>query len=255
MPKISVIMPVYNAQKTLKTAINSVISQSFGDFELIVIDDCSKDASLEILKELAKNDQRIVVLENEKNIGVAKTRNHGISKASGEWIAFLDSDDMWREDKLEKQLSLLERNEGAIISYTASAFMDNDGNPFDYVMEAEVKTNYNTLLKKNLLSCSSVMIKTEIMQKIEMPNDKMHEDYYVWLSVLKKTDYAYGLNEPLLIYRLSSNSKSSSRLKSALMTYNTYRAVGYCVVTAAIFTARYTIHSVKKRNSIKSSRN
>ncbi len=254
MPKVSVIMPAYNAEKTVAQAINSVTGQTFEDFELLVIDDCSKDATVSIIEDLAKADERIVFLKNEKNSGVSKTRNYGISMAKGELIAFLDSDDMWREDKLEKQLEIFAQDDQAVISYTASAFIDSEGNPYGYVMQAQDKTDYKTLLKKNLLSCSSVMIKTEVMKGIEMPNDSMHEDYYVWLTVLKNTDFAYGVNEPLLVYRLSTNSKSSNRLKSAKMTYNTYRAVGYSVMVSMLFTARYTIHSVTKRHNIKKNR-
>ena len=250
MPKVSVIMPAYNAEKTVAQAINSVTRQTFGDFELIVVDDCSKDSTVAVIEDLAKNDGRIVLLKNKENSGVSKTRNYGVSMAKGELIAFLDSDDMWREDKLEKQLEIFEKNTEAVISYTASSFIDNDGNPYNYVMQAEEKTDYKTLLKKNLLSCSSVMIKTEVMKGIEMPNDSMHEDYYVWLTVLKNTDFAYGVNEPLLIYRISANSKSSNRLKSARMLYNAYRAVGYDPVTSAIFTLRYSWHSITKRRNI-----
>lgn len=250
MPKVSVIMPAYNAEKTVAQAINSVTGQTFGDFELIVIDDCSKDNTVGVIEDLAKNDERIVLLKNETNSGVAKTRNYGVSMAKGELIAFLDSDDMWRADKLEKQLVIFEKNTDAVISYTASSFIDSEGNPYSYVMQAEEKTDYKTLLKKNLLSCSSVMIKTEVMKGIRMPNDSMHEDYYVWLTVLKNTKYAYGVNEPLLIYRLSANSKSSNRLKSAKMLYNAYRAVGYNPITSGIFTLRYSWHSITKRHNI-----
>ena len=252
MPKVSVIMPAYNAEKTVSQAINSVIGQTFGDFELIVIDDCSKDGTADIIENLAREDARIIFLKNEQNSGVSKTRNYGVSVARGELIAFLDSDDMWREDKLEKQLEIFEKNTEAVISYTASSFIDSEGNPYSYVMQAEEKTDYKTLLRKNLLSCSSVMIRTEVMKGIKMPNDRMHEDYYVWLTVLKKTAFAYGVNEPLLIYRLSTNSKSSNRIKSAKMLFNTYTAVGYDPLRAAFLVLRYTVHSVTKRYNISS---
>ena len=250
MPKVSIIMPAYNAEKTVVQAINSVTGQTFRDFELIVIDDCSKDNTLSVIKKLAKEDERIVLLRNEKNSGVSQTRNYGISMAQGELIAFLDSDDMWREDKLEKQLEIFEKYDNAVISYTASSFINNEGNPYKYVMQAPEKIDYKSLLRKNLLSCSSVMIMTEVMKGIQMPNDRMHEDYYTWLTVLKNTDYAYGVNEPLLIYRLSANSKSANRIKSAKMTYNTYRAVGYNALVSGAFTLRYALHSITKRHNI-----
>lgn len=255
MPRISVIMPAYNAEKTVESAIDSVLKQTFADFELIVINDCSKDHTYEILQNLAEKDDRVAVLQNERNLGVSATRNCGISQAKGEWIAFLDSDDMWREDKLEKQLAWLQNNEEAVISYTASSFIDEFGNLFGYVMEAEEKTTFSTLLKKNLLSCSSVMIRADVMKSLKMPGDQMHEDYYIWLNVLKKYKYAYGLNEPLLIYRLSSNSKSSGRVKSAKMIFNTYHAYGYNKITAFLLMLRYSIHSIIKRSKISKSKN
>ncbi len=254
MPKISVVMPAYNAAKTIGDAIASVLNQTYKDFELIVINDCSKDNTYEIMTELSKSDDRLIVLQNEKNSGVSVTRNYGVSRAKGEWIAFLDSDDMWREDKLEKQLAVLNANEGAVISYTASAFIDEHGNSFGYVMEAEERTTFSTLLKKNLLSCSSVMIRSDVMKSLKMPGDEMHEDYYIWLNVLKKHKYAYGLNEPMLIYRLSSNSKSSSRIKSAKMIFNTYHAYGYSRLISFLLMLRYSVHSITKRRKISKSK-
>lgn len=252
MPEISIVMPAYNAEKTIGEAIDSVLSQTFSDFELIVINDCSKDSTSIILSDYANNDKRVKVFTNEVNSGVSKTRNFGIEKAEGKWIAFLDSDDVWREDKLEKQVALM-RDNNAVISYTASAFIDEYGNRYSYIMPAEKTTDYKTLLRKNLISCSSAMVRADVMKKYTMPNDNMHEDYYVWLNILKSEKYAYGINEPLLIYRLSKSSKSGSRLKSAKMSYNTYRAIGYNPITTIIRMAIYTKHSFSKRSKIHSS--
>lgn len=247
---VSVIMPAYNASKTIHEAIESVIGQTYSDWELIVINDCSKDDTLDILKTYAKDDARIKIINNDVNSGVSISRNRGVQAAAGEYIAFLDSDDMWRNDKLQKQTDLMNRKK-AVISYTASSFINEVGQTYGYVMPAENRTNLDTLLKKNLLSCSSVMIRASIMKKIKMPGDEMHEDYYVWIKVLRKFKYAYGINEPLLIYRMSSNSKSSGRIRSARMIYNTYRAVGYDRMISLYFMLRYTWHSVSKRFLIK----
>lgn len=246
---VSVIMPAYNAERTIAEAIESVLNQTYSDFELIVINDCSTDATKEIVEKYVASDSRVKLVNNTVNLGVSTSRNTGISNAKGEYIAFLDSDDMWRKDKLEKQLDVMVSNK-AILSYTASAFIDSSGKPFNYVMEAEKKTTLRTLLKKNLISCSSAMIRSDVMKTIKMPNDKMHEDYYVWITVLRKYKYAFGVNEPLLIYRLTSNSKSSNRIKSAKMIYNTYHAVGYNHLLATLLTLRYTVHSVSKRYKI-----
>lgn len=254
MPVVSVVMPAYNAEKYVEAAMRSVMAQTFQDFELLVVDDCSKDRTAEIVQRLAGEDSRVVFLRNPKNSGVAATRNYAVSLAKGEWVAFLDSDDMWREDKLEKQLDLLQRHPNGVLSYTASAFMDQDGTPYSYVMEARPEVDYQTLLRRNLLSCSSVMVKTEVIRRYPMGHDGMHEDYSTWLQILRETRCAYGVNEPLLIYRLSPSSKSGSRVKSAKMLYRSYRYVGYGCLSAACLVLRYFVYSVHKRRKIAASK-
>lgn len=248
--KVSVVMPAYNAEAYIEAAVRSVLCQTWTDFELIVVDDCSRDATAEIVRKLADVDNRIILLHNARNSGVSASRNAGVARANGEWIAFLDSDDLWREDKLEKQLILLARHPDAVLSYTASAFIDEAGRKYSYVMEAEPETTYQTLLRKNLLSCSSVMVRRDVMLRHPMGGDGMHEDYAAWLLILRETRCAYGLNEPLLVYRLRRQSKSGSRLHSAEMIYRSYRYVGYPALQAAALTARYAKHSVSKRRKI-----
>lgn len=248
---VSIVMPAYNAAGTIRLSVESVLAQTVSDWELIVIDDGSSDDTAEILEQMAARDRRIRFLQNERNSGVSYTRNRAVALAEGEWIAFLDSDDLWHPQKLEKQLTLAAEHPDMVICYTASSFINDDGNPYGYVMEAESLTTYKTLLKKNLLSCSSVMIQASVMKGIKMPNDRMHEDYYVWLTVVRSCGVAYGINEPLLIYRLCENSKSSNRLKSAKMLFNSYRAVGYNLIVAGAYTLRYTVHSISKRRNIR----
>jgi len=251
MPLISVVMPAYNAENTIREAIESVLVQSFADFELIVINDCSTDSTADIVSMLAEKDHRIRIFHNSKNMGVSATRNFGIAEAKGEWIAFLDSDDIWRNDKLEKQLETLAAHVDAVLCYTASSFILPNGQLSGYTMHAEEKTSYKTLLKKNLISCSSVIVKADVMKGISMPNDAMHEDYYVWLTILKKHKYAYGVDIPLLLYRLSDHSKSANRIRSAKMLYNSYIAVGYGKTESFFLMIRYTHHSITKRYRIK----
>ena len=253
IPKVSIVMPAYNCEAFVEDSIRSIIDQTFDDWGLIVINDGSTDKTAEIISRLAASDPRINFIENESNMGVSYTRNRAISLADGEWIAFLDSDDLWREDKLEKQLALLSTHQDAVISYTASAFITEDGTPYEYVMKAPTIVDYKMLMSKNLLSCSSVIVKTSVMKQIKMPSDKMHEDYYTWLRILGDNQVAYGVNEPLLIYRLRKNSKSSSRIKSALMLLNTYCAVGYNIFLSAFLVFKYVFYSVSKRHKIYSS--
>ena len=249
LPMVSVVMPAYNAEKTIFMAVNSVLSQTYDDFELIIVDDLSKDNTENIIKQF--NDSRIVYIKNEQNSGASYSRNRGISLAVGEWIAFLDSDDCWRSDKLKKHIDLHAENKEAVLSYTASAFMNESGQTYDYIMKVEEKIDYKYLLKRNVISCSSVFVKADVMKSIKMPGDYMSEDYYTWLEILKKHRFAYGINEPLLTYRISRKSKSSNRLKAARMTYETYKETGYSAIVSGLLTMRYAIYSIKKRYKIK----
>lgn len=250
-PLVSIIIPAYNAVPFIQAAIDSVLAQTFQDFELIVIDDCSTDNTNALIQSYASRDPRVVALKNGQNTGTSSTRNYGISKAQGVWLAFLDSDDLWRRDKLEKQTALLKENPEAVISYTASSFIDSDGKPYTYILQAQDKIDYKTLLRMNLMSCSSVMVRRDIMPRFGTSGSQMHEDYSAWLQVLREVPYAYGINEPLLIYRLSKDSKSGNRLKSAKMIYCSYRHVGYSPVISGLLTARYSAYSIKKRMLIK----
>lgn len=249
---ISVIMPAYNAEKYIEESIKSVINQTYTNIELIIVNDCSKDKTQEIIDKWSKEDSRIKKYINEKNSGVAYTRNYGIQKSTGEWIAFLDSDDLWTKDKLQKQIELIVNNnmEPAII-YTASQFIDENGEKYNYIMNVPKNIEYKELLKQNVISCSSVLVKKEIIENTKMENDKAHEDFITWLKILK--DYnicAYGIDEPLLIYRISRNSKSGNKFKAAKMTYMVYKHVGLNFFARIYYMCFYTIKSLKKYKKI-----
>ena len=245
---ISVIMPAYNAASTIKGIINSVVTQTHTDWELIVVDDASTDNTADIIEGCAKQDARIKLLRLSKNQGTAAARNTAIAQAKGEYLAFLDSDDKWKPSKLEKQVKFMaEKN--AIISYTATSYVDSYGHKSRYVLPALECLRYNELLKSNIMSCSSVMVRKGAM--MPFPHGYIHEDYVVWLQIVKKYGVAYGLNEPLLIYCIGESTKSSNRLKSARMTWNVYREVGYGRIRSAFFVLRYARHSISKRCAIR----
>jgi teichuronic acid biosynthesis glycosyltransferase TuaG len=244
-------MPAYNAEKTIAASVESVLAQTFADFELIIVDDCSADETPSVCGLLAATDQRIRVLRNERNSGTAASRNRGVDEARGEWTAFLDSDDLWTADKLEKQLTFIEET-GADISYTASAFMDEDGVPMKYIMSAKRELTYKGLLRHNLMSCSSVMVRRDIMQNTRFEDGPIHEDYAAWLRIVRRTGTAYGLDEPLLIYRVSKTSRSGRRVRSGMMVYRTYRSVGFGVLRSLSMTLKYSKHSISKRRKMRS---
>lgn len=249
-PLISIIMPAYNAENTIQLAISSVINQSFADWELLVVNDCSTDKTDEILRSFAKTDARIIVIENKDNQGVSMLRHNGVVASKGTWIAFLDSDDVWREDKLEKQLAVQKKTNASLL-FTGSAFMDNNGDPIDYYLHAPERLTYHDLLKQNLLSNSSSLVKAELIKKYESIGDQMHEDYATWLKIMRTGIDAYGVDEPLLIYRLSSGSKSSNKIKAAKMNWNTYRYVGLNVFASIYYMFFYTINGIKKYKNLK----
>lgn len=247
---VSIIMPAYNAEKTLAIAVRSVLAQTYKEFELIIINDCSKDKTPELIQELMREDSRIRAFDNEKNSGVSITRHRGVEVAMGEWLAFLDSDDAWTPDKLEKQIAL-QKKTGAELLFTGSSFINADGEKIDAILHVPEQIGYKMLLKQNLVSNSSVMIRKSLYQKYESMGDNMHEDFTCWLKVLRSGKIAYGLDEPLLIYRLSPTSKSGNKVKAAKMNWNTYRAIGLNVFQAAYYEAWYVVKGLLKYRKLK----
>lgn len=247
MPKISIITPAYNCEKYLPETVKSVFSQTFEDWELLIIDDCSKDNTYRCMKKLAEKDKRIRIFQNEVNSGSAATRNFGVCKAQGEWIAFLDGDDLWKPDKLEKQLAVLEQRPDARLIFTGSGFMDADGRPIAYTLHVPEKINRSRLLRQNIISCSSVLIKKELITEFPMPEESgIHEDFATWLSILERISWAYGVDEPLLVYRKARDSKSGKKGKSARMNWKTYKKVGIPIGSRIICMLGYTLHGVWK---------
>lgn len=248
-PLVSVIMPAYNAGAYIEDAIKSVITQSYKEWELIVIDDCSRDNTVEIVERYKNEDSRVHLLKNVENSGVSKSRNEGIKFARGEWIAFLDSDDLWGIFKLEKQLHHANKTNSSFI-FTGSSYINEKGIPFKGLFEVPEIVDFKKLKKHNVISCSSVLVKKLYLEDIKMENDKMHEDYAVWLRILKTGISAYGLNEPLLIYRLSTSSKSGNKFKTISMTYKVFRFIKMNPFSSMYYTSQHIGNSIKKYTKI-----
>lgn len=247
---ISIIMAAYNAEKTIEQAINSVLSQTYPDFELLVVNDCSTDKTAMLAEAIVKKDDRVRLISNEKNSGVSYTRKHGLEEASGEWVAILDSDDAWAPEKLEKQINL-QKKTNADLLFTGSAFMDADGKPIDWYLAAPAEVTYRQLLKQNVLSNSSALVRKELYAKYYAVGDGMHEDFAMWLNILKDGRKAYGVDEPLLIYRIAKSSKSGNKFKAAKMNWNTYRYIGLNPIEAAYYEGWYMIKNVIKYTNLK----
>lgn len=251
-PLVSVVMPAYNCKQYVEQAVRSVQEQSCGNWELIIVDDCSTDGTFSLLSALAEQDERIRVFRNPVNAGAGMTRNHGVAQAKGTWVAFLDSDDLWTADKLEKQLALLRRIPEAGLLYSGSAFITSVGRPLDYVLHVPEKIDRKELLKQNLISCSSTLVRRDLLLKYPMSGDKhIHEDFVVWLNILQEIDFAYGIDEPLLIYRRAENSKSGNKLKAACMNWNAYRRSGLSVPQAIWYMGWYAARGIRKYRNLK----
>lgn len=248
--QISIIMAAYNAEKTIEQAIASVLNQTYPNFELLVVNDCSKDRTAELVKGIAATDGRVRLIPNVKNSGVSYTRKHGLEEANGSWIAILDSDDAWAPEKLEKQIELQNRTNADLL-FTGSAFMDADGHPIDWYLHAPAEVTYRQLLKQNVLSNSSALVRKELYARHYAVGDGMHEDFATWLGILKTGRLAYGVDEPLLIYRIAKNSKSGNKIKAAKMNWNTYRYVGLNFVQSLYYECCYTVNGLRKYKNLK----
>lgn len=248
--RISIIMAAYNAEKTIEQAIYSVLCQTYPDFELLVVNDCSTDKTAALVAAIAEKDDRVRLISNEKNGGVSYTRKHGLEEARGEWIAILDSDDAWAPEKLEKQIELQEKTNAELL-FTGSAFMDADGRPINWYLHAPAEVTYRQLLKQNVLSNSSALVRKKLYAKHYAVGDEMHEDFAIWLSILKEGRKAYGVDEPLLIYRIAKSSKSGNKIKAARMNWNTYRYVGLNPVEALYYECWYMAKNIVKYANLK----
>lgn len=243
---VSIITPMYNSEKFIEGTINSVLSQTYQEWEMLIIDDCSTDNCSNIVKSYIQNDSRIKYIRTETNQGVSHARNVALENASGQFIAFLDSDDQWESSKLEKQIAFMKESNSAI-TFTAYELMDENTNKLNKAIRIPKTVDYKKLLKGNVMGCLTVVIdKTKIDFEIKM-SGVPHEDYVLWLSILKKGYLAYGIDEVLALYRKSSTSLSGNKIKAAKWTWNIYRNVEKIPLPVAIYYfINYGINGIRK---------
>lgn len=247
MPTISIITPVYNSEKLISETIESVLSQTYKDFEMIIIDDCSKDNSSKIIKKYCNIDPRIKYHNLNKNSGAAVARNKGIDLAIGKYICFLDSDDLWTKTKLEEQLDFMKRKDVGF-SFTGYSFIDEEGNDLNKVIKVPKEIDYDELLKNTIIGCLTVMIDREKIGDFRMPLVRAGQDTATWLAILRKGYIAYGLQKPLAKYRIVKGSISYGKIKSLRRTWNTYRNLEKLSLSKSIYVfIFYVFNAIKKR--------
>ena len=246
-PLVSVVMPAYNASSTIASSIKSVQRQSYANWELLVVDDCSTDDTVLIVKDLATIDSRIKLISLAKNSGSpAYPRNVAIKEAAGVFISFLDADDEWQAIKLQKQVSFMARSKIAFScsGYDVISFAGEEIGSFSPPMVC----SYNDLLANNSVGCLTAMYDVRVLGKQYFPICG-HEDYALWLKILREGHSVYGLQEPLSLYRLTPGSVSSSKLKVLKFFWNIYKnQEGFSHLVSALFCLRYAWNARGKYN-------
>lgn len=239
----SIITPSHNCAPFISETICSVLNQSFSDWEMIVVDDCSTDESVEVIQSFVEQDSRIRLIQLSKNTGAAVARNTAIEAANGRYIAFLDSDDLWLPNKLETQLQFMQDKDIAF-SYSAYEKVDEQGQPLG-LMGVPDKVNYDQLLKCCVIGCLTAIYDTHKLGKVYMPLIRKRQDFGLWLRLLSKVDYAYGIQQPLAQYRVRSGSISSKKSNAAAYTWRLYREVEQLnLLKASYYFSHYAVRGV-----------
>ncbi len=233
---VSIIVPVYNAAKYISSAIEMVSRQTYKDWELILVDDASSDGSADIIQDIINSQgKRIRLIRKTKNEGAAAARNTGVDAATGRYIAFLDADDIWMEDKLEKQVRFMEETKAAF-SYHAYEFGDENARPTGKVVKVPSTMNLRQALSRTIIFTTTVMLDTEQLglELIHMPQVPS-EDTATWWRILKSGFLAYGLNENLAIYRRPGKSLSSNKIVALERIWFLYRNIANLSVPESMY--------------------
>lgn len=223
-PIVSVITPAYNAEKFISETIESVLNQTFSHWEMIIVDDCSTDRTKEIVQRYVEKDSRIKLIQLKENSGSAIARNTAMDHALGRYLAFLDSDDQWLPEKLEKQLKFMQDNDVAF-SYTKYIRILEDGTDTNEISKAPQQLSYDDLMKQCVIGCLTVMLDRKKIGELRMVNIRTRQDYAFWLAITRKGFLAHGLPEVLAKYRLVENSISRNKLKAAKQNWYVYRHI------------------------------
>lgn len=246
---VSIITPMHNSEKYILDTYKSIKDQTYKKWEWIVIDDNSKDKSYEKILKLAKKDSRIKVIKNEINLRAAVSRNKGLDFAKGEYVTFIDSDDLWNLNFLEKQLNLIKEKKCNIV-FASYQRKSEDLKEFlgNYIVPKYI--NYNNLLKTNYMSCLTVMYKKEKFSKLRFNEKlKLHEDYVMWLNLLKE-NIAYTNQEVLAIYRVRKGSVSRNKFKNLIYMYFVFRKIlKLNIISTFYYLSNYIYYGLKKNKT------
>lgn len=246
MCRVSVITPAYNASKYIGDTVASVRAQSFVDWEMIIVDDCSIDDTYQLVAALASEDARIKVIKHQSRRGVAAARNTALDLAVGEYMAFLDCDDLWLPDKLQKQIEFMVTN-GYVLTYTMYQKFASETGKRGKIIKVPNKMTANDILGNTAIGCLTVMVNRKRVGVFHMPLIKHTEDNCTWQEILSRGYVAYGLKENLALYRVGNVSLSSNKMKAARLQWDTYREYyKFSVFKSSYYFLCYAFHAVKK---------
>ena len=221
-PLVSIIMPSFNAEQFIAESIESVLNQTYSNWELVITDDCSTDRTPEIVQSYCKKDSRIDFAIAKQHAGIAGTRNQCLSRAKGRFVAFLDNDDLWYSEKLEKQVCFMLENNYPFI-YSEYELLNEDGSPKGKIIKTAGVINYDKYLKNTIIGSGTIMLDQDKTGKLYMPNNATSDDMALWCKILKDGHHAYPMKEVLMKYRVRSNSASANKLKAAKDVWLVYR--------------------------------
>ena len=247
---ISIIVPVYNAENFIQETIDCVLAQTYPDWELLLVEDCGSDRSVEVITQYVgeKQESRIRLIRQPSNQGAARARNRGLKEAKGRYIAYLDADDLWMPEKLELELAFLKEKDAAFV-FTGYEFADENGRGMGKVVHVPETLSYRQALSNTTIFTTTVMFDTEKIPKeqLGMPEIKS-EDTALWWKVLRNGYTAYGLDENLALYRRPGRSLSSNKLEALRRIWNLYRkAEGMSVASSAWHFCFWAVRAVRRR--------
>lgn len=246
-PLVSVIMPSYNAEQYIAESIESVLAQTYGNWELVITDDRSTDRTPEIAKSYSVKDPRIKFRIADQHGGIAETRNQSLLRVQGRFIAFLDNDDLWVAEKLEKQVKFMLDN-GYAFSYSEYELLNEDGTPKGKTIKTAGVINYHKYLRNTIIGSGTIMLDREKIGEVTMPDNATSDDMALWCKILKDGHQAYPLKEVLMKYRVRNNSASANKLNAARDVWRVYRKQEKLgIVESVECFVSYAFNAVKKR--------
>jgi teichuronic acid biosynthesis glycosyltransferase TuaG len=245
---VSIITPSYNSETFIKDTILSVLNQTFQNWEMIIVDDKSRDESINIIQEFIKNDNRIKFIKLNNNMGAAMARNEALKVSKGRYISFLDSDDIWSPAKLEKQLTFMQSNNYPI-SFTSYETINENGKENNHIIRTVKSLDLEQYLKNTIIGFSTSMIdRNLIKEELKFLDIRIRQDTNLWITILKQGYKAYGLDEVLVKYRIHSNSISSNKVKAAKQVWNLYFNIHkFGLLKSIYYFSWYAFNAVKKR--------